>query len=275
MGDALRVRDDLSAEIGNGGLLDALNTRVMGRPLRYVSRTGSTNEDLKALAQTGASEGYVLVAGEQTRGRGRRGRLWSAPPGTSLLTSTLLRPSWLPPADGFFLTMVAGLAAAEAVEEVAAIPVELKWPNDLQIGGLKLGGILVESEIAESAFQWAIVGIGLNVNWSPESIPELAGRATALSSTLGRPISRPDLLRALLQRMEHHYLRLRSGARSTLFDAWRERLTTIGREVRVERSGHWLEGVAEDVSPTGALIVRDERGVLHTLNAGDVTVRSR
>src|SRR5688500_12506158 len=97
------MSDKLGEDIEHGRL--ALDTQIIGRPMRHVHSTGSTNEDLKALAHAGVPEGYVLVADEQTRGRGRRGRTWSAPPGTSLLTSTLLRPVWLPPADGFYITM--------------------------------------------------------------------------------------------------------------------------------------------------------------------------
>ncbi len=269
------MRDDLERELQRGGLLAAPGTRVVGHPVHYVRSTGSTNDDLKELARAGAPEGLVLTTDEQTRGRGRRGRTWSAPAGSSLLASTLLRPVWLPPADGFYLTIMAAVAAAEAVEEIASVPVELKWPNDLEIGGLKLGGILVETEITGGAIQWAVAGIGLNANWDPASIPELATTATTLASATGRPISRAELLLALLRRLDDHYLRLRAGAREALFDAWRRRLTTIGRVVRAETPGGALEGVAEDVTLTGALVVRDSAGTRHEFTAGDVTVRSQ
>ena len=265
--------DDLGQELQSSGALSRLGTRIIGHDFRHVPSTGSTNDDLKELARAGAPEGLVLSADEQTQGRGRRGRRWSAPPGSSLLCSTLLRPSWLPPADGFYLTIMAAVACAEAVEATAPVLVEVKWPNDLQIMGLKLGGILVETEIARRSFQWAVAGIGLNVNWDPSTIPELSATATSLSSAVGRPISRAQLLVALLRRVDAHYAQLEAEGREPLFDAWRERLTLLDHVVRAETPAGVLEGVAEDVTAGGSLIVRDRAGTRHELTAGEVTVR--
>ena len=265
--------DDPGEELQSSGAPSGLGTRVVGREFRHVRSTGSTNDDLKELARAGAPEGLVLSADEQTQGRGRRGRRWSAPPGSSLLCSTLFRPVWLPPADGFYLTIMAAVACAEAVEATAPVLVDVKWPNDLQIMGLKLGGILVETELAGGAFQWAVIGIGLNVNWDPATIPELSATATSLSSAVGRPISRAQLLVALLRRLDAHYAQLEVGAREPLFDAWRGRLTLLGHSVRVETPTGLIEGVAEDVTTGGSLIVRDRASTRHELAAGEVTVR--
>ena len=251
----------------------SLGTRVVGREFHHVERTGSTNEDLKRRARAGAPEGLVLSADEQTEGRGRRGRTWVAPPGSSLLLSILLRPAWLPPIDGFFLTILGAVAGAEAVEQSTGLAAELKWPNDLELGGRKIGGILAETEVGGAVLQWTVIGIGLNVNWDPSGLPEIAMTATSLSRAAGRELPRAPLLRALLQRLDHWYLELRAGRRDRLFDAWRRRLTTLGQTVSVDRAGATIHGVAEGVTAQGALLVRDHAGTTHELTAGEVTVR--
>jgi BirA family biotin operon repressor/biotin-[acetyl-CoA-carboxylase] ligase len=261
--------------VRGGQFAATLATRVVGREIRHVTQTGSTNDDLKLIARAGAAEGFVLGADEQTEGRGRRGRAWSAPPGSSLLCSTLLRPAWLPPTDAFYLTILAAVACAEAIEAVADLQVELKWPNDLLFDDRKLGGILVETEIANSVLSWAIVGIGLNVNWDTSSHPELRTTATTLAAAAGRPVSRVALLASLLRHLDDRYLRLRAGQRQQLFENWRGRLATLGKPVRAEIAAGAIEGYAEGVTPQGALIIRDGAGKRHELTAGDVTVRNQ
>lgn len=252
---------------------DQLPTECVGREIRFFASVGSTNDLLKEAARQGVAEGLVFVADEQTAGRGRRGRSWLAPPGSSLLSSTLLRPTWLPPADAFLITMLIAVAVAEAIETTSGLPVGLKWPNDIQIAGRKLGGILVESELGDGQLNWVIAGCGLNVNWQPQAVPELTGFATSLSYELGRTLDRRELLRAVLLRLDARYRDLRLGARSALTADWRSRLTTLGQRVQVERSQSDLLGVAEDVTLDGALVVRDAHGTQHIITAGDVTVR--
>ena len=267
------VPDDLAEQAHSGALRTTLTTGVIGREIRHVAQTGSTNEDLKALAHAGAAEGLLLSADEQTQGRGRRGRTWSAPPGSSLLTSTLLRPTWLPPSEGFYLTMLAAVASAEAIEEATTLRVDLKWPNDLEIEGRKLGGILVETEVTSGQLAWAVVGIGLNVNWDPAAVAELAATGTSLAVALGESVSRAHLLQSLIARLDDRYTRLRAGQRQRLFDDWRSRLATVGQPVQAEAAGTLVEGVAEGVTASGALVMRDAAGARHELIAGDVTVR--
>jgi BirA family biotin operon repressor/biotin-[acetyl-CoA-carboxylase] ligase len=250
-----------------------LHTTVLGREIRFLPSVGSTNDLLKDEARAGAAEGLIYVADEQVAGRGRRGRSWTAPAGTSLLTSILLRPTWLPAPDAFLLTMLAAASAAEAVEAVSGLRVDLKWPNDLQIGGRKLGGLLVETELDADMIHWAVIGCGINVNWNPRSIAELAPRATSLQAELNHPVDRRLLLHALLERLDKRYIDLQRGARSELFDAWRARLLTLGQHVQVDTPQGMIKGVAEDVTHDGALVVRDDHGQPHVVNAGDVSVR--
>ncbi len=267
------MTDNLAQMIESGRLIQSLGTNVVGREIRYIAQTGSTNEDLKVLARYAAIEGLVLTTDEQSAGRGRRGRIWLAPPGSSLLVSILLRPAWLPASDTFYLTMLAAVACSEAIEEHVPVSIELKWPNDIQIESRKLGGILVETELSEHGLAWAVVGMGLNVSWDPSAIPQLADTATSIGVVANGPIDRSDLLRSLLCRLDDRYARLKRGERRRLWEDWRARLSTLGQPVRADIGGETLEGVAECVTPSGALVVRDNAGGRHELVGEEVTVR--
>jgi BirA family biotin operon repressor/biotin-[acetyl-CoA-carboxylase] ligase len=215
----------------------------------------STNRYALDVARDGADDGLVVVADVQTAGRGRLGRTWEAPPGSSLLVTVLLRRGPQRRA-----VMAAGLAMAAAVEEVAGLDVALKWPNDLLVGDRKLAGLLAEAEDDAVA-----VGAGCNVNW--ESFPEeLAEIATACNLEAGAPVDRDALLDAYLDALT---LTLAQG--DAIVSEYRARVATIGRTVRVHRvRGEELEGTAVDVADDGALVVRDSNGDDHTIVAADV-----
>jgi BirA family biotin operon repressor/biotin-[acetyl-CoA-carboxylase] ligase len=257
------------------------STSIIGRPLLFYDQVGSTNDLAKQRARAGDAEGLVILADEQTAGRGRQGRAWAAPPGSSLLMSLLLRPSWLSPADIFALTMLAGTALCEAVEQVAPVSAALKWPNDLLLPAWpgappathKAAGILCECDLAGDRIEWVVIGIGVNVSWSPEGDVDgrdLAHVATSLAAAAGEPVGRGALLRALLGRLDLRYRALRQGRREELYMAWRGQLATLGRPTVVRLPQGELHGVAIDVEPSGALRLRDEHDVIHTILAGDV-----
>jgi BirA family biotin operon repressor/biotin-[acetyl-CoA-carboxylase] ligase len=202
--------------------------------VRWFAELDSTNRLAADLARAGAPDGVVVGADHQTAGRGRRGRTWESRPGASLLVSVILRPA---PA---LVTLAAGVAAAEACEAVAGVEVALKWPNDLLLGGAKLGGIL--SELVGDA---AVVGLGLNLAWAP------AGAAH-----LPAAVERGRILEAYLQGID--------GPLDVLA-RYRDRCTTLGRRVRVAVPGGAIEGVATDVDEDGRLIVAGR-----AIAAGDV-----
>lgn len=257
----------------------ALTTRALGRELVILNRTGSTNDVAKDLAVQGAPEGTVVLADEQTAGRGRMGRRWSAPPGTCLLCSILFRPD-LHPTQAQQLTMLCSLAAADAVEQVAGLQVAIKWPNDLVVraqnqkskaqGWRKLAGVLTETGVVGERLEFVVVGLGVNVNVEPEVLLTLAPDATSILAETGRAVDRAVLLATLFAGVETRYARLWAGESPRT--EWAARLATLGQSVEVITSEGTLAGVAEAVDEDGALLLRTRDGVLHSLLAGDVTL---
>jgi BirA family biotin operon repressor/biotin-[acetyl-CoA-carboxylase] ligase len=237
-------------------------------PIIRLPEVDSTNRYLLDAARAGEASGTVVVADHQTAGRGRLGRTWVAPVGASLLMSVLLRPE-MPIDSVHLLTMSAGLAMADAVEEVAGFTPILKWPNDLLVndplvGNRKLCGMLTESEIVDGVLRCVVVGIGVNVQWS-DFPAELTETATACNLVAGRDISRDELLEAFIER----YSSMLSSLDAVLSN-YRVRLGTLSTRVRIELAGEAFEGVAEGVTDDGGLEVRTDDGVLRIITAGDV-----
>ena len=287
---------DLSAE----AIAAALTTRRLGRPVLYFPRTGSTNDVAHERAAAGAAEGLLVIADEQTAGRGRLDRRWWAPPGSSLLMSLLLRPA-LPPDRAGQLTMCLGLAAVEAIEAVTGLRPALKWPNDLLLEARKLGGMLTELRLKGERLDYAVLGLGVNVNVAfdegrhlrPPAVAagavttedqddssfvirppsELVETAVSLSMVLGREVDRVALLAALLPRCEAWYERALAG--ESPHAAWAARLDTVGRRVTVATTTGGVAGMAVGVTPEGALLVRGDDATEHVIWSGDVTALRR
>lgn len=222
----------------------------------------------RSLAVGGAEEGTVVMAEEQTAGRGRLSRRWLATPGSSLLLSVVLRP---PLEKLTALNMVAALAVVRAIQQVTGLAASIKWPNDVLIDGNKVCGILVESDIAKEVVNWVIVGIGLNVNLDVSTLPGLEAPATSLSAALGCQVSRTELLHTLLQQFDELYRALLQG--QPVRQQWLERLNTLGKEVTVRLGNSVEQGVAESVDEQGSLLLRRTDGSLTVIVAGDVTLR--
>jgi BirA family biotin operon repressor/biotin-[acetyl-CoA-carboxylase] ligase len=259
--------DPLSAD----GIRDGLDTDLLGRSLVYWPEVGSTSQEALRLARAGAPDGTLAITDYQTSGRGRLDRRWEAPPGSSLLLSLVFRPP-LVARQLQQLTMICSLAVVDAVEAETGLKLALKWPNDVVVGSAKLGGILTEVELDGDQVDFAVVGIGLNVNLDPEQLPgDLLLPATSLSQLRGADVPRLPLLCALLRVMETRYLALKAG--HVPHDEWARRLVTLGRLVVVSMGDTALEGMAEGVNADGALLVRRPDGRLETVVAGDVTLR--
>ncbi|WP_238008072.1 biotin--[acetyl-CoA-carboxylase] ligase [Dactylosporangium sp. AC04546] len=239
--------------------------------LRVVASTGSTNADVAALAASGAPEGLVIVAEQQTAGRGRLGRQWESPPRAGLALSILLRPSPLvPPSRLGWLPLLAGVALAESVRRVARLDAYLKWPNDLLLqGDRKTAGILAEG-VADGA---VVVGIGLNTTLREHELPRPDVTSLALAGAASA--DRDPLLRALLRSFQELYLQWRDAAgdpaTSGLREAYLFHCGTIGRRVRASLPGGVsLTGVATGIDDDGRLQVTDQFGAVHAVAAGDV-----
>jgi len=249
-----------------------LRTTVIGHRILYYPSVGSTNDVAQRLAAAGAPEGIVVLAEEQTAGRGRRGRRWIAPAGTCLLFSLLLRPPLSPP-QCQRLTMACSLAIAESIECHTRLPVGLKWPNDLMVKDKKVGGILVELGFDGEHLSHAIVGIGLNINldFSSPEVAFLREQATSLAQELGTCVDREPLLAHILNRLEVRYMALCAGW--SPYEAWRHRLVMLGQEVVLSGMGYRVEGWVEGVDQDGALWLRLRDGRRIRVLAGDVSLR--
>ncbi len=262
----------------------ALRGSTFWNRLVYLDRVGSTNDVAKELASKGAPEGTIVVADEQTAGRGRMNRRWIAPPGTGLLVSILFRPN-LSPQQTNRLTMLCSMAAADAIEHVAGqhmadLPVALKWPNDLVVASRrsqgasttwrKLAGVLTETGLTGEEVDFAVVGVGINVNVPPTTLPQLAPDATSILAETDRSVDQSTLLISFLQTMEQRYKQLRRGHNPRR--EWEARLMTIGQRIQVATGQGPLEGIAEGVDRNGALLLRTDDGTVHRLLTGDVTL---
>jgi BirA family biotin operon repressor/biotin-[acetyl-CoA-carboxylase] ligase len=234
-----------------------------------VRQTGSTNADLLDLAARGLDDGSVLVAEEQTAGRGRQGRSWVSPAGSALTFSVLLRPERIPAARLGWLPLLAGTATVTAVRALTGLDARLKWPNDVLIGGRKLAGIL-----AEAADNAIVIGIGINVSAAPDELPFGPGGLPPTSLLAeGVPVARDVLLIEILRSFGQWYRTLSldpDPQRVGLLAQYVKLSATVNREVRVELpGGAVVAGMAVDIDPDGRLLVDSGTGV-YAVAAGDV-----
>ncbi|MFF4904521.1 biotin--[acetyl-CoA-carboxylase] ligase [Streptomyces sp. NPDC001260] len=244
------------------------------REVEVVQRTGSTNSDLVALAEAGkAGEGWVLVAEEQTAGRGRLDRQWTAPARSGLFFSVLLTPSEVPVARWGWLPLLTGVAVATGLARAAGVDTALKWPNDLlvSIGGeeRKAGGILAE----RAGDHGVVVGVGINVTLRENELPVPTAGSVALAGAVST--DRDPLLRAALRSLEEWYRRWRDAggdpAESGLQETYAAGCATLGRTVRAELPGdRSIVGEAVAVDGDGRLVIATGEGVQEPVGAGDI-----
>jgi BirA family transcriptional regulator, biotin operon repressor / biotin---[acetyl-CoA-carboxylase] ligase len=211
-----------------------LNTRVIGRRIAVWNRVVSTNDLAARAAMSSANDGLVVLAEEQTGGRGSRGRTWSSPCGSSILMSVLVFPS--PTIDDLgWLTALGAVAVAEVVSRFDGLDARIKWPNDVRVGGRKLAGILVERGVG------TVLGIGLNVN--VEEFPEeIRDSATSLQRLLGRPLDRSEIVRALIQRLDFHHAHAIASGPDSLNEPYRRYSEHLGHSVEVSTTTETLHG---------------------------------
>jgi BirA family biotin operon repressor/biotin-[acetyl-CoA-carboxylase] ligase len=261
--DAL-LADDLLARLGK--------TRVIGRDIQVFEQTTSTNDVIERLARDGVREGVVVFAESQTKGRGRLGRKWISPARKGLWFSILLRPN-LRPQETTQLTVASATALRRALVSQTNLPVEIKWPNDILIGGKKVAGILTEMSAELDRVRHVIPGIGIDVNQDiSEFPPELRKIATSLKIESGESVSRAALAVEILRELDEDYARVCAGKFSGIADEWVEHCSTIGKDVTVLIGDRKIRGCAESLDDDGALILRTEHGRLQRITGGDVTI---
>lgn len=253
-------------------LASALSGLALG-PLRYLPSAGSTNELALRWALEGAPDLALVAAGEQTSGRGRAGRRWYTPAGTALAFSLVLHGGAQSLPHPARLTHLGALAVCEALIEHYRLPAQVKWPNDVLVGGKKVCGVLAEAVWQDQDLLAAVVGIGVNVAAGsiPEGIP-LAFPATCLEAETGAPVERPRLLRQILESLLHWRAKLDSPA---FLERLEERLALRDQPVRILRPDQPdLHGVIAGLDPGGALRLRLAGGEISTVQFGEVHLRA-
>jgi BirA family biotin operon repressor/biotin-[acetyl-CoA-carboxylase] ligase len=231
--------------------------------IRWYSEVTSTNDLAIRLADAGAAAGTTIVADAQTAGRGRLGRAWASPAGAGLYTSIVLRPA---PHVTRLLTLAAGVAIADGIQCATGLVTQVKWPNDIYVGGRKLAGILAEAGSAASGIPHVVVGFGINV--LPAAYPaDVAARATSIETELGRPVDRGQVLAESLAALAAWYVELEAGRGAPVIEQWRHRaVATFGRPVEWSADGAVQTGVAENIDENGALLVKTNAGVMRVIS---------
>ena len=250
-----------------------LETEIVGKNISYHITTDSTNRIAKELANGGAADGTVVIAEEQTGGKGRLGRSFFSPKYKSILMSIILKPRFLPH-DAPKCTLMTAVAVAKAMIRFNLQPA-IKWPNDLLYDGRKIVGILTEISAEMSRINYIVIGIGINVNINRDEFPEdIRDIAASLSEVKGKSVSRAGFLRALLEEFDKLYIEANQNGFGDILNQWRKYNITLGKKIRVIPAGSDEEfsAIAEDIDSEGALIVKTDRG-LEKVYAGDVSIR--
>ena len=245
-----------------------LESRFIGQRIILYPKISSTMEVAKKEAQSGAIEGTVVIAEEQTAGKGRIRRAWLSPRGCIAL-SVILYPG----IDHLHsLFMVASLAVVNTIKAITGLRPLIKWPNDILINDKKVCGILIESGMWDRSISYAVVGIGINVNLKTADYTNISLLATSLSDEMGRNVSRLEIVRRLLVEVERLYLSVQRG--ELIYKEWRDSLVTLGKRVRASSGNKLYEGIAESVDKDGSLMLRCSDSSLIKLTAGDVTLHA-
>ena len=248
----------------------SLNTRALGKKIYSFEAIDSTNTFARKLPDDDAPHGTLIIAEEQSAGRGRQGRHWQSQKGKNLLFSLILRTPFIHE-RARILPFVGALAVADAVELLVRCSIECKWPNDLLIEKKKFAGMLIEAVTHNDLVTSVIMGIGINVNQGefPDDIKE---KATSLARHEEHDIDRVPLLCRILEELEHRLEQLRQFPSQVLLDDWKRRTTMFGSRITLTEQTGRSSAKAIDVAPSGALVVEDDFGVRREVFAADVTL---
>jgi len=249
-----------------GEIRPGLKTNIVGKEYFYFKTLPSTNIIAKQKIKENAQDGAVIISDVQTSGRGRKNRNWSSPEG-GLWFSVILYPD-IPPQKGMLLTMASSVAVAQAIKDIAGLNPIVKWPNDLLLNDKKICGILTELNAEIDRINYAVVGMGVNVN---NPIDEnLKESATSLAQEIGSEVSRIKLLRSILSYLDQYYLKLISKDYSFIRDLWFSNANIIGRKIQVQDEKNILIGIVKDIDDSGYLILTTEDDEIRIVS-GDIT----
>lgn len=250
-------------------IASGLQTRFIGRHTLVYPKLSSTMDAAREQARLKSPEGTAIVAEIQTAGRGRLKRPWHTPQGNIAVSIVLYPPrQCLSP-----LIMLSSLAVLHAIRNVTGMTCQLKWPNDVLIRGKKVCGILIETHVKARSVEYAILGIGINVNMTLADYPDLQSVATSLADETGKAVSRVAILQNLFAELERLYLDLLAG--KSIFQEWRNNLMTLGRQVLITHGDETWEGTAESVTEDGSLLLRGPDGALREITIGDVSLHEQ
>jgi len=243
---------------------------IIGREIFIYDTVSSTNTVALKLAGN-TSEGAVVLADSQEKGRGRLGRAWLSPPAVNLYMSVILKPD-VDPQNITLITILSAVACADALRRTTGLHISIKWPNDLMIHDRKLGGILTEIRTERKGILFAIVGIGININTDLQEFPhDIRDIATSTLNETGRIFLREEITAEILNEMDRWYKFLNKMDRKPLLDRWKELSSTLGRQVMVSTAHETLNGFAETIDDEGMLILRSFSGQVRKISSGDLT----
>lgn len=250
---------------------------IIGREIIFYETVSSTNTIAAGLAgksaaggEKSSAEGTVVIANGQTGGRGRRGRNWISPPEKNLYMSVIVTPD-IPPVQAAVLTLMTAVACAAAIRRISSVPVSIKWPNDLVVSGRKLGGILTEIKADMDRIFYAIIGIGVNINFDMEDAPDdIRTSATSVKQETGQTHSRTQYAIEILDELDKWYATLLREGRGPVLEEWSRLTSTVGKMVTVTAGESVLTGTAEGINQEGMLVLRLPDGSKKTVSSGDV-----
>lgn len=251
-------------------VIKALKTHSFGQRLKLLDVTTSTQEEMRLLAEKGAPSGSLVISEEQTSGRGRQGRKWLSPSGKGIWMSLLLRPE-LPLSCAPQLTLLCAVAVCRAIRAVTGVNTGIKWPNDLLVEGRKVCGILIESVGEDELIRYCVAGIGIDVNLENEDYPEdLKGLASSLKIESGRDCDRALLIGAVMNELEKLYELYIEQGFTPIGHLWEALSITIGKKITVKTARGDIQGTAEGLDPSGALILKSDDGQRINIFSGEV-----
>lgn len=249
-----------------------LQTEIFGRNLYYYDSVESTQKIASKLANEAAEEGTVVIAEEQTAGRGRMNRKWHSPKHTGIWMSILLRPK-IPIPKAPQLTLITAVGVVQAIEEATELFPQIKWPNDIMVNGKKITGILTELQAEADSIHSVIIGIGMNVNTLEADFPEEIRRtASSLSIEAGRTIGREELIRTILEKLEKLYFLYLTKGFLPIKLMWESYAISIGKQIIARTITGEISGKAIGITEDGVLLIEDSAGVIHHIYSADINM---